>query len=101
MKPQYDAVRLVISDIRAPDDALAWREHLAAEGWTVQPGWGADDVVAWADRRAAGTPPTRRTLVQVLRDRLAAAGHTAAEAVTLSKGEAVIDLTYYRAVDRK
>jgi hypothetical protein len=101
VRPQYDAVRLVISDIRAPDDALAWREYLAAEGWAVHPGWGADDVVAWADRRAAGTPPTRRTLVQVLRDRLAAAGYDNPERITLAPGEAVLHLTFYRAVDRK
>jgi hypothetical protein len=37
----------------------------------------------------------------VLRERHAAAGHGDPEAVALGKGEAVIDLTYYRAVDRK
>ncbi|QDU21750.1 hypothetical protein [Urbifossiella limnaea] len=100
MKQPYDAIRLVISNIGAGDDAEAWRAFLAAEGWTVGAGWGTDDVVAWADRRNTRTVPTRRTLLQVLRDRHAAAGHDPA-AVVLSKGEAVVDLTYYRAVDRK
>ena len=101
MKPQYDAVRLTISNIRAVTDAEAWREYLARQGWTVAPGWGTDDITAWADRREVGTPPTRRTLVQVIRDRLAAAGHDNPERVTLAPGEAVITLTYYRAVDQK
>lgn len=99
MKPQYDAVRLVISGIRAPDDAPTWREYPAAEGWTLHPGWGEDDVVAWADRRTAATTPTRRTLVQVLRDRLAATGHHNSRRIPLAPGERVIHLTYYRAMD--
>jgi len=100
VKPQYDAVRLTISNIAATGDAEAWREYLAEQGWTVAPGWGADDITAWADRRDARVVPTRRILAQVLRDRLAAAGHDPA-AATLDRGEAVIGLTYYRAVDRK
>ena len=101
MKQPYDAIRLVISNIRTADDAEAWREYLAGEGWTVRPGWGADPVTAWADRREARTVPTRRTLLQVLRDRAAAAGQGDPGAVTLGQGEAVIDLTFYRAVDHK
>ena len=62
-------------------------------------GWGTDDVVAWADRRDARTVPTRRTLLQELRDRHAAAGHDPA-AVVLGKVVAVVDLTYYWAIDR-
>ena len=100
MKPQFDAVRLTISDIRAVSDAEAWRAYLAAEGWTVAPGWGADPVVAWADRRQVREVPTRRTLVQVLRRKHAEAGHDPNE-VTLDRGEAVLDLTFYRAVERK
>lgn len=100
MKPQYDAVRLVISYIRATSDAEAWRAYLAAEGWVVAPGWGADPVVAWADRRQVREVPTRRTLLQVLRKQQADAGHDPA-AVALDRGEGVLDLTFYRAVDRK
>jgi hypothetical protein len=96
VKPQYDAIRLVISNIRATDDAEAWRAHLAEQGWTVAQGWGADPITAWADRREARTVPTRRTLLQVLRER-----HPDPEGVTLDRGEAVIDLTYYRAIERK
>ncbi len=101
MKPQYDAVRLVISNIGATADAEVWRAYLVEEGWTVAPGWGADPITAWADRREARTVPTRRTLVQVLRQRLADAGHNPTAGVTLGRGEAVIDLTYYRAVEHK
>ena len=101
MKPQHDAIRIVISNIGATDDAVAWREFLAAEGWTVAPGWGTDPITAWADRRDARTVPTRRTLVEVIRRRHAEAGGERPEAVTLDRGEAVIDLTFYRAVDRK
>jgi hypothetical protein len=96
-----DAVRLVISNIGATDDAEAWRAFLAAEGWTVAPGLGTDPITAWADRRDARTIPTRRTIIQVLRGRHAAAGHPDLATVTLGRGEAVIDLTYYRAVDHK
>ncbi|WP_145243465.1 hypothetical protein [Urbifossiella limnaea] len=81
-------------------DAEVWRGYLADQGWTVAPGWGADDITAWADHRDARTLPTRRALAQVLRERYAAAGHDPEEA-TLGKGEAVIDLIYYREVDRK
>ena len=101
VKQRYDAIRLVISNIGAADDAEAWRAFLAEEGWTVAPGWGADPITAWADRREARTVPTRRTLIQVLRQRLADAGHESTAGVTLGRGEAVIDLTYYRAVDHK
>jgi hypothetical protein len=45
--------------------------------------------------------PTRRTLLQVIRRRYADAGHGDPEGVTLGKGEAVIDLTYYRAVEHR
>lgn len=100
VKQPYDAVRLVISNIRATSDAEAWRAFLAAEGWTVAPGWGTDPITAWADRREARTVPTRRTLIQVLR-RHAGAERTGPEAATLGKGEAVVDLTFYRAVERK
>jgi hypothetical protein len=100
LKSQYDAVRLTVTNVRAVTDAEAWREFLAVEGWTVAPGWGTDDIVAWADRRDVKTIPTRRILAQVLRDKLAAGGHNPA-AATLDRGEAVIDLTFYRAVDRK
>jgi hypothetical protein len=96
VKQPYDALRLVISNIGATDDAVAWRAYLAEHGWTVAPGWGTDDITAWADRRDARTVPTRRTLIQVLRER-----HGDPGAVALGKGEAVIDLTYYRAVERK
>ncbi len=101
MRPQYDAIRLVVSNIRATGDAEVWRAYLTGGGWTVAPGWGADDITAWADRRDARTVPTRRTLLQVLRERHAAAGHADPQAVTLERGEAVIDLTYYRAVGRE
>jgi hypothetical protein len=101
VKQSYDAIRLVISNIRATADAEAWRAFLAEQGWTVRPGWGTDDITAWADRREARTVPTRRTLAQVLRDRLAAAGHDAPAGVTLERGEAVIDLTYYRTVEHR
>lgn len=101
MKPQYDAVRLVISNIGATDDAEAWREFLTGEGWTVAPGWGADDITAWADRRQVRTVPTRRTLIQVIRQRLADAGHDAPTGLTLNRGESVMDVTYYRAVEQK
>ena len=100
MKQPYDAIRLVISNIATSSDAEAWRAFLADEGWTVGTGWGADDIVAWAAKREDRTVPTRRTLAEVLRKRLAAE-HGDPGAVTLNKGEAVIDLTYYRAVDRK
>lgn len=101
MKGRYDAIRLTVSNIGAADDAAAWREYLADEGWTVAPGLADDRIVAWADRREARTVPTRRTLAQVLRDRHAAAGHDSPAAVTLRPGEAVVDLTFYRAVDRQ
>ncbi|WP_439623948.1 hypothetical protein [Gemmata sp.] len=100
MKQPYDAIRLVISHIATSSDAEAWRAYLAGEGWTVGPGWGADDITAWADRRDARTVPTRRILAQVLRQRLAEE-HGDPGPVTLKAGEAVVDLTYYRAVDRK
>jgi hypothetical protein len=101
VKPPFDAIRLVISNIPSAADAEAWRAFLAGEGWTVRPGWGTDDITAWADRREARTVPTRRTLAQVLRDRLAAGGHEPGAAATLGRGEAVIDLTYYRAVEHR
>jgi hypothetical protein len=101
VKQPYDAIRLVISNIGAGDDADAWREYLAGEGWTVAPGWGADPITAWADRREARTVPTRRTLIQVLRRRHADAGSGDPDRVSLNRGEAVIDLTYYRAVGRE
>ena len=99
MKAQADAVRLAITNIGAVADAEAWRAYLTAEGWTVAPGWGTDRIAAWADRRDVRAVPTRRVLAQVLRDRYAAAGHDPG-AVALGRGEAVIDLTFYRAVDR-
>ncbi len=100
VKQPFDAIRLVISNIATSSDAEAWRAFLADEGWTVGRGWGADDITAWADRREDRTVPTRRKLAEVLRRRLAAE-HGDPGAVTLKPGEAVIDLTYYRAVDRK
>jgi hypothetical protein len=100
LKQPYDAIRLVVSNIGAGDDADAWREYLAGEGWTVGAGWGTDDIVAWADPRHARPAPPGRTLLNGPRHRHAWAGHDPA-AVVLGKGEAVVDLTYYRAVDRK
>jgi hypothetical protein len=101
VNPQHDAIRLVISNIGAASDAEAWRAFLAGEGWTVAPGWGADDITAWADRREARTVPTRRTLIRVIREQHTAAGHPDPQAVTLTPGEAVIDLTYYREIGRE